>query len=100
MPEFRAPVSVNEVIAASVQSFLAAAALHLGESTADGQALAESDPQEAWRAILAAHALIHRLEPMMHESFKASLTYLTDRLAALHPDVEFPVPASLAGGQA
>lgn len=95
---FHAPVSVNEVIAASVQSFLAAAALHLGESTADGHTLPVRDPQEAWRALLAANALIAKLEPMMHESFKASATYLVERLAAQHPDAEFPVPVSLVGG--
>lgn len=96
---FRPPVSAHEVIAASVQSFLSAAALHLGESTADGQTLAQRDPQEAWKALVAANALIKQLEPMMHESFKASLTYLVERLAVLHPNVDFPVPEALVGGR-
>lgn len=95
MPAYREPVSANALIAASVQSLLAAAALHVGEATADGRTLPVKDPQEAWRALLAAGALIEKLEPMMHESFKASHTHLVERLAALHPEVEFPVPESL-----
>lgn len=95
---YREPVIVNEVIAGSLQSFLAAAALHLGETTADGRTLTERDPQEAWRALLAANALVRQMEPIIHESFTASLAYLAERLAAEYPDVEFPVPAPLVAG--
>ena len=49
--------------------------------------------------LVAANALIKQLEPMMHESFKTSLTYLVERLAVLHPDIDFPVPEALVGGR-
>lgn len=87
------------VIATSLESLLRAAALHLGEATAEGARLAAPDPQEAWRALLASEALITALDRLMHPAFQAELARLATRLAERHPALDFPVPASLTEGR-
>ena len=89
----------QEVIATSLESLLAAAALHLGEATAEGARLAAPDPQEAWRALLAADALISSLDRLVHPAFKGEMARLAALLAARHPALELPVPASLTEGR-
>lgn len=89
----------REVIATSLESLLAAAALHLGEATASGARLAAPDPQEAWRALLAAEAVISALDRLMHPAFQAELARLAALLAERHPALALPVPASLAEGR-
>ncbi|MFP5501271.1 MAG: hypothetical protein ACLGIN_02200 [Candidatus Sericytochromatia bacterium] len=83
------------VIATSLESLLAAAALHLGEATAEGARLAGPDPQEAWRALLAADAMIQALDRLVHPAFKAETSRLAALLAARRPALALPVPASL-----
>lgn len=84
---------VGDMIAQSIMTLLSAAALHLGERTTGGaQAPAQPDPDEAWRALLAAASLIRRMRPLLPEAVPARWQTLTSRLAATYPDREFPVP--------
>jgi hypothetical protein len=93
------PFSVKDVIAFTLQGYLGAAALHLGETLADGSALAQPDPQEAWRALLAASGLLDALDRILHEDFRATFEHLLKRLAERHPDLEFPIPQALLAGR-
>lgn len=90
------PFTVAELLATSLESFMGAAHLHLGGALEDGRKLTERDPQEAWRALLAAAALLNQFEPMMSEEVLLPLQerlrdYLR-QLGAQHPDEEFPAP--------
>jgi hypothetical protein len=93
------PFTVSELIATSLDALVSAASLHLGEALPDGRRLDQPDPMEAWRALLAIHALLGQLGPMMDDGaiapFKNAYAYLIKRLAERHPGEEFPVPGPL-----
>lgn len=94
------PRSAKEVIALTLQGLLATAALHLGETLPDGTAIAERDPQEAWRALLSATALVRQFAPMLHEGFARTLETLLNRFAASYPTLELPVPSAMLNREA
>ncbi|MDB5096931.1 MAG: hypothetical protein JWM80_1352 [Cyanobacteria bacterium RYN_339] len=93
--------SIGDQVLASLHGFLSAAALHLGEPSADGAKLAAPDPQEAWRALLAAVALADRLGPVMPPAelalVEAPLARLLERFAELHPDLPLATPGIVSG---
>lgn len=94
-----APFSVAEMVVTSLEAFMSAAALNLGEATPDGRNLAAPDALEAWRALLAATGLLNQFSPMMNETllvpYQAGLAHLLQTFVARHPDLEVPVPSWL-----
>jgi hypothetical protein len=94
-----APFQVGELVATSIEGFLSAAALNLGEPMADGRKLAAPDPMEAWRALLSAAALLNTLSPLMSDGrlvpYQAGLAALCEQLAKAHPTTAFPMPTWL-----
>lgn len=86
------PAHVPAIAGAALQSFLAAASLHLGEPLADGTRLAAPDAQEAWKALLAADALLRALGPLASDEFKGAFAHLTRRFASQNPEGQFPLP--------
>jgi hypothetical protein len=93
------PFVVGEVVATSLEALLSAAALHLGEAMPDGRKLAKTDPQEAWRALMAATGMLRYVGPLMDKAiadgYQATLQKRLALLAARHPNVEFPIPPDL-----
>lgn len=88
---------VGQVIGESIDALLLAAALHLGEATPDGRRLARPSGDEAWRALLAASAMIHAvgpmMEPMVASRYAAALQANLELLKRRFPQREFTVPA-------
>jgi hypothetical protein len=99
MPEPLLPFTVAEVVLTSLEALLSAARLHLGEAMADGRRLDQTDPQEAWRALLAASALVSHTGALMAPEALAPRQAELERLLALlaerHPSAQFAVPAHL-----
>lgn len=92
MPEAAArgpaePFRVAELVALSLEGFLAVAALHLGEARSDGLAIETPEPVQAWMALSCATALLDRLAPMMQDGalmhYRAGVARLMKRLAEL-----------------
>jgi hypothetical protein len=94
-----APFTVGQLVISAIEAFFSAAALHLGESLPDGRKLDQTDPMEAWRALLGASALLNQLGPLMADAklvpYQAGLDHLLAKLAAEYPTTRFPVPAWL-----
>lgn len=94
------PFTVGEVVLTSLDALTSAAALHLGEAMPGGGRLERPDPQEAWKAILAASGMLHHVGALMQPEALARaesrLQAVARRLASLHPDAEFPVPEGIA----
>lgn len=90
-------VPVGQVIGESIDALLLAAALHLGEATPDGRRVARPNADEAWRAILAASAMIHAvgdmMEPLVASRYAAALQANLELLKRRFPNREFPIPA-------
>lgn len=90
------PHTVGEVVGTSLDAFLTAAALHLGEPDRNGKHIQQPDPIEAWIAMISASALLMQLRPIMTDAMRApyeqALRQLADRFAAQHPDVRVPAP--------
>lgn len=93
-------VPVGQVIGESIDALLLAAALHLGESTPDGRRVARPDADEAWRAILAAGAMVHAvggmMDPLVASRYAAALQANLELLKRRFPHREFPVPPIFA----
>lgn len=100
VPELE-PFTVGQLVVSSIEAFFSAATLHLGEALPDGRRLPATDPMEAWRALLAASALLSQLGPLMAPEklmpYQAGLDYLLNQLATQHPTMAFPVPSWLTG---
>jgi hypothetical protein len=96
------PFSVGQLVLTSLEAFLNAAALHLGDALPDGRRLDATDPQEAWRALLGASALLNQFGPLMKGDklvpYEAGLAHLLERLGQAYPDARFPAPAWLVNG--
>ena len=88
------PFSVGTLVATALDSFLSAAALHLGDALPSGRTLADRDATEAFLALVAASALLDQLGPVMNDDvklpFQAGLANLARRFAAQHPRVALP----------
>lgn len=97
--------SVSEMTLSILEGFLAAASLHLGDTSPEGVRLEKREPMQAWLALKSAGALMDQLAPVMHEDVRvplhARLTYLFERLEAAVPQVpaesRTPPVASLKG---
>lgn len=102
MPESSSatPTRADEVAVRSLQAFLAAAAVHMGDALADGSKLLEGDPVEAWIALVSADALVTQLAPAMPddeaEGFRHTIQQLSERLVATFPEAQLPVPGPLS----
>ena len=75
------PFTVGQLVLTSLETFFSAASLHLGDALPDGRKLDATDPQEAWRAVLAA---AHRQDPLAdirlgHEDY----AWITSQLLTL-----------------
>jgi hypothetical protein len=96
------PFTVGQLVLTSLESFFSAASLHLGDALPDGRKLAATDPQEAWRALLAASALLNQFAPLMTDNrlvpYQAGLEHLLQRLGETYPNARFPAPAWLVEG--
>lgn len=90
---------VGEVIVTSLEALLSAAALNLGESLPDGRKLSLPDGMEAWRALLGAIGLLRYVGPLMDpavaKGYQATLQRLLEKIAAMYPNEDFPIPADL-----
>lgn len=91
-PPSTADAHVPTIAGLALQGFLSAASLHLGETASDGTRIEQADPQEAWKALLAADALLKALGPLAHADFRQAQAHLARRLAERHPTSEFPLP--------
>lgn len=85
---------VATLAALTLQGFLTAAGLHLGEEAPQAPRLARPDPQEAWRALLAADALCRALDPWLNDAFRVALQRLARRFAERHPGLAVPLPGA------
>lgn len=83
---------VAALAALTLQSFLTAAALHLGQALPDGTRLPHPDAHEAWRALLAADALVRALAPWLDDAFRRALQDLAAAFALAHPTLAVPAP--------
>lgn len=96
------PFTVGQLVLTSLESFFSAASLHLGDALPDGRKLEATDPQEAWRALLAASALVNQFAPLMTDDrlvpYQAGLEHLLQRLGETYPDARFAAPAWLVEG--
>lgn len=107
MSEAKASVafSVSELTLSILEGFLAAASLHLGDTSPEGVRLEKREPMQAWLALKSAGALMDQLAPVMNEDLRvplhARLTFLFERLEAAVPQVpaesRTPPVASLKG---
>ncbi|MNR94203.1 hypothetical protein D3C72_252760 [compost metagenome] len=83
--------SVSELTLSILEGFLAAASLHLGDTSPEGVRLQKAEPMQAWLALKSAGALMDQLAPVMHEDVRvplhARLTFLFERLEAAVPQV-------------
>lgn len=99
-PSYVAPFSMAELVLTSLEGFLSGTHLHLGGALTDGGVLEKRDPQEAWRGLLAASALLNQFAPLMsHEvlvPYYNRLKALSEQLAKQHPTERFPAPPWLA----
>lgn len=86
--------TVGQLTATAIDSFLSAAALHLGEPLPSGRTIAERDPVEAYLALVAASALLDQLGPVMNDDiklpFQAGLSNLAKLFATTYPRVRVP----------
>jgi hypothetical protein len=100
MPTYAAPFDMGALVLTAIEGFLSGAALHLGETLPDGRGLEKRDPQEAWRGLMAAGALLAQFAPLMDAAalapYQARLVAGTRAIAQQFPDVEFRVPAWMA----
>jgi hypothetical protein len=89
-----------ELVLTSIEGFLSGTHLHLGGALTDGGVLEKKDPQEAWRGLLAAGALLGQFAPMMNHEvlvpYYNRLKALSEQLAKQHPNERFPAPAWMA----
>ncbi|MDB5096225.1 MAG: hypothetical protein JWM80_646 [Cyanobacteria bacterium RYN_339] len=96
------PFTVGQLVLTSLESFFSAASLHLGDALPDGRKLDATDPQEAWRALLAASALLNQFAPLMADNrlvpYQAGLEHLLQRLGQAYPEARFAAPAWLVEG--
>ncbi|MNX46370.1 hypothetical protein D3C86_769090 [compost metagenome] len=100
MPETQPELHVGQLVADAINAFLSAAALHLGESTAQGSRVAQANPTEAWLALMGASALVGELSPHMAESMRQYFSQALDALLLTFgerfPDEVLPLPGLLA----
>jgi hypothetical protein len=93
---FVPPFQVGELLVTSLDGFLTAAALHMGDKLADGRGLERTDPTEAWLALLGATGLLLELAPVLANEIKlpyqAILADLLKRYAEAFPDRSVPLP--------
>jgi hypothetical protein len=96
------PFTVGQLVLTSLETFFSAASLHLGDALPDGRKLEQTDPQEAWRALLAASALVNQFAPLMTDDrlvpYQAGLEHLLQRLGETYPNARFAAPAWLVEG--
>jgi hypothetical protein len=74
------PVSVAQLVATTLEGFLAIASIHLGEALPAGQKLKKRDPIEAGVALMGAKALLTDFSPLLGDSFKAPWLARLERL--------------------
>ena len=96
MAETLPDLKVGQLVADAINAFLSAAALHLGETTPDGERVSEANPAEAWLALMGASALVgelaeHMADPM-RAYFQQTLDTLLMRFAERFPGEEVPAP--------
>jgi hypothetical protein len=89
-----------ELVLTSLEGFLSGTHLHLGGALSDGSVMKECDPQEAWRGLLAASALLNQFAPLMsHEvlvPYYNRLKALAQQLSEKYPHERFPAPPWLS----
>lgn len=85
--------SVSDLTLTILEGFLAAASLHLGETSPEGVRLERPDPLQAWLALKSAGALMDQLAPVMNEDVRVPLHA---RLSFLFEQLESRVPKDAA----
>jgi hypothetical protein len=100
MAEFLPPLPVDQMVIDSLNAFLSAASLHLGEALPNGQRVVPN-PTEAWLALMGASALLTGLSDVMAEPVRTpveqTLDTLLRRFAERYPEEVVPVPGLLQG---
>lgn len=88
--EYVPPFSVAELLLTSLDGFLTAAALHMGDKLEDGRGLQITNATECWLALMGATGLLVELAPMLNDEIKkpyeATLAKLLARYADAFPE--------------